>query len=511
MSENPVIHLFDSSYKGWTRRYKQKYPKWAKWYALAMFIYVGLGGLVTIALATHQFGLLAGWGVLLAEVGGLTALVIPASAAGGVFMGLQSLRKGRSLEEILASGITARQIVDGFVLASLRHLSRFTLVVWLVLLAGSGFLLDVAPWAPLLALAWLPLVAVLSVAGAYHWGRHAVAIGFDYGRQMVVMSALMIGLTGVLVTCPPQIAVPVLVPAVLVMLGVALWLSRCESIDRVSRACQPLRRQVQRPACGPLPEGNPLVVRETMRRLSWSFWARNWDAILSLGFALLYGLAISWGPETAMDPAVPLLLFWWVLVMVAPLRAAFRSLEVFQADRQARALDSLLLTRLTATEAVEGAARLGWERPLREVVLGGLLLLPLGFGLEVVRYGNLVFVPKFASLAAGSAFFAAWFLVAMLAGSYLGVAAGARGATRQEAWMKLGGWGLQAYFSFYAAGMVTLLPVLLIFGAEGTGQATFMAVYMLFIFVVAPYVLWRWSRTVAYRSVSNRPDHPGFA
>jgi hypothetical protein len=60
--------------------------------------------------------------------------------------------------------------------------------------------------------------------------------------------------------------------------------------------------------------------------------------------------------------------------------------------------------------------------------------------------------------------------------------------------------------------MATILPLGLIFGmSTQTGQAILMTAYMLFIFAVAPYVLWSWSRRVAYQSLRHGPEQPGFA
>lgn len=510
MSENPVIHLFDLSYRGWTRRFQQKYPTWSKWGAVAVMAYLGLGMLSTLGFTFSFFGPLAGWALLLAELAGLGLILIPASVGGAVYMGLQAIRQGRSLEELLSAGVSAPQVLDGFVLASLRHVARLTLGTWVALLAGSLALLEFGPWAPLIALAWLPSVALLAVTAGYQWGRHAVSDSSDYLRQIVAMGVLMTGLTILTALVPPALSGPVAGGLLLIALGLALWHSRLETIGRLSRPVASVRKCSPRKAAGPLPEGNPLLIRETMRRLSWSWWARHWDGLATVALGFFYCFAVAADPHPTFSPAAPLLVFWAVLVMLAPFRAAFRSLEVFQTDRQAGTLDSLLTTRLTAAEAVEGAARLGWERPLRELVGVGLIFVPVGFLMEFMARGSLAFVPDFTVVVASCALSAAWYLTGLFAASYLGATAGLRASTRQEAWMKLGGWGLKAYFSFWVASMLMMPVAVLTAESHHAFAPSLMALSYGTMFVLAPYILWRWSRGIAYKRLRNSAQEPGF-
>ncbi len=507
MSENPIVHLFDVSYQGWSRRLQQQCPRWARWYGLAMFGYLVLAFGLSVGMAFYALGPLPGLAVLLGEVAGFGLLLIPLSVGLGAYMALQSLQKGRCLEEIMSAGLPATRIVDGFVLASLRHVAKTTLVTWLVLLAGSLSLLHYGPWAPLVAILWLPAVTLLSCVGAYTWGRLGVFQGLGHWTNILFGTAIGVGAVLSVALVPESWAGPAVAVAMLVGLLSSAWLARRETISRLE-APQYVQRKATAPraAAGTLPEGNPLIIRETMRRLSWSCWSRHWDAALTVGLALLYGLAAT--ADRTTDPAAPLLIFWWILLAVAPLRAAFRSLEVFQANRQSGSLESLLTSRLTASEAVEGAARLGWERPLREVLVTGTLFIPLALGLDWVKYGTLEFLPRFGEFVGGSLVAALFWLVALFAGSYLGVAAGLRSASRQEAWMKLFGWAFQAYMVFWmacAAGMVLMalgdretIPVVLI-------------VYLVAIFTLSPFVLWRWSRSVAYRKARHSAQEPGFA
>lgn len=507
MSENPIVHLFEVSYKGWSRRLQQKSPRWARWYGLAVVGYLVLGFVATVAMAFYALGPRPGLAVLLAEVAGFGLLLLPLSTGAGTFMALQSLCKGRCLEEIMSAGLPAARIVDGLVLASLRHHARITLGTWLFLLAGSLGLLHYVPCAPVLAGLWLPAVVLLAAVGSYTWGRLAVLQGLGHWTNVVAGIAAGFGSVFLVAVVPEAWTGPAVAVALVAALGSSAWLARRETIYRLE-APQPATRKATAPrrAARPLPEGNPLIVRETMRRLSWSRWTRHWDAVLTLTLALLYGLAVT--SEAKTEPAVPLLVFWWILLALAPLRAAFRSLEVFQADRQSGSLESLLTSRLTAAEAVEGAARLGWERPLRELLIAGALFLPLGLGLEWARYGSLEFMPRFTETVGSCLVASLFWFVALFAGSYLGVAAGLRSASRQEAWMKLFGWVFQAYFMFWLA-CATAMPVMLLGDRESIPVA--LLVYLGVVCAVSPYILWRWTRSVAYRKARHSAQEPGFA
>ncbi len=173
-------------------------------------------------------------------------------------------------------------------------------------------------------------------------------------------------------------------------------------------------------------ETNAIVMRERPRPSSClqTVWRRH-GALLTLLAAItwvLSGMAIDRPGEAAhlsLDLARELLL-------VFPLMAALQAAGSVAAERAARTLETLRLTRLTSAELVDGWARLAWIPAVQNALLTGLTMLALtAWFLDVATIRNCPWLPSLEPLLLA----VATSVAGCLAAAYVGLAISAWSAS----------------------------------------------------------------------------------
>lgn len=424
------------------------------WIALALGVY----GLPALLLALIGLDLSARFFVIVAGIGLMAAL--PAYYLRTDVALLQSLVKGRCLDELLTSGLSAAGIADALAAYSLRSLARVGLPVAAVLVLGANvFSEEQRSFAFTAAAAWLPVTAAVFVVASYLTQAVLVAPRAVLGVAVGVLAA-----TALAAATHPVTAV---VAGVLLALG-----ARAFTIATLRQSRSPQPRSARRNPWIQRASDNPIVHRE-MARLAGALpagLAGLFLARLVVPFLVLVPagfLLDDVGPEW-WRPAV-----WTFLLAVAWLaflRTALRTSSALAEERERGTLESLLSTRLSDGQFISGWLRVACLPVYLEIaiVLGMLAVLasvlPQAY-LEAALVLDLG--PATGALAAIALLVMPW------AGAWEGLAVSAQTETRREAgartlaavarvaWLWLLGWGsLTLAVGFFAV----------LFGAELRGR-----------------------------------------
>ena len=291
----------------------------------------------------------------------LTLLVGPMAHAGLTARFLTSIRKARALEEVVATPLTSRRVVDALAVHGVQQALR-TLALPLVFCSG---LFWISGW-PLENLLW----AFLPASWAFYWFFSFLAIKAWDGETPHSESGLALSLARLIALLGPAVVTAWLgvrvgwflgaAPGVaLVILTSLLWalvhremavkgLDSDSGLRRILRSWSTaVSRRSRSFQAGPL---NALVFREQAARsgtlhqrfLGYSLWVAPALALLGV---------VGAGPEPTLGF---LAAFWPLLGVLAVLRVLQVSSIRLHEERQQGSLDLLLQTGLTVQEFVEG-------------------------------------------------------------------------------------------------------------------------------------------------------------
>lgn len=315
---------------------------------------------------------------------------------------LTSLRRGRCLEEILSTGLPARQLVDTLAVQSLSAVARVGVPLVPVLALGSQEFHD-KEFAFAAALAWLPLVVLLFWLGSYvvlflgAWSKDGVSRNLP---QQLLAALVLLPAAALAVWAHPLLGA-------LWMAGtaryLAIWgLDHLGEVDRL--ISRPTRRR--RNPWALAHSENPIVAREAMRKaasvpggLAGVVGARALTMLLPLIWVLSF---LDGGPEHWLGN-------YWVgfgiLVLLVWARAASRTLGAVVGERERGTWETMMQTGLSQREFIQGWKAVTWGAvgmdflpavgvlimagflflpyPLAAPLLAGLLALFLSCGAEV--------------------------------------------------------------------------------------------------------------------------------
>ncbi|MBI3924023.1 MAG: hypothetical protein HY319_00630 [Armatimonadetes bacterium] len=522
MRDNPMLGLLAARRRRSSCRQSRKVSPLQ--ILMALLVLFPVGGILTactVGIYMEEGPFAAGSCVLaVLAVAGLVLLPAIAARTGGET--LDWLNRGRCIEEMLNSRLRPAQIVDGVTLHAAANVLKMAVPVWLGLLLVGAWLYTEQPgllegWAAV-GVGWLLAVLVFSVVAAYvgqasGWG----AAGADFHRGFVVTLWLGPGLAaGLIGFC--ILLDPFSTGAGYAWMGLGLLLTgasaRQLTIKQLRGGGQQSRlqrffaswwlRARRQPARVEHP--NPVVVRELMRDNSRVWLARNWGSLAVYALAMLYAIPFWFlmGKDTAeWTGAIVVGVLVGVLANVAPLRAAMRSMDIVMRDREGRTVETLLLSRITLREMVEGAAWLGWWPRVREMIVLGTALLVLalwGLAVSPMTQADMPeFLPMIALIAVVGA---GYVVVCTLTGGYIGIVAASGAKNRQDAWGRMIAMGLGAGFAWQMGH-----AVLSVGAAFGYMAAIVLTVGWSLLF---PLVLLLVSRRYAYLGLTHKPEQAGF-
>jgi len=175
---------------------------------------------------------------------------------------LTSLRRGRCLEEILSTGLPARQLVDTLAVQSMGAVARIGLPLVPVLAVGSQVFPDRGQ-ALTAALAWLPLVLLVFWLGSYYvlflgaWSQDGDARNLP---QQGLAAAVLLPAVALAVFAHPLLGV---LWFAMTARSLAVW-----GLDHLAQVDQLMNRRIHRARNRWLNDGsdNPIVARESIRR-----------------------------------------------------------------------------------------------------------------------------------------------------------------------------------------------------------------------------------------------------
>lgn len=263
---------------------------------------------------------------------------------------LTSLRRGRCLEEILCTGLPARQLVDTLAVQSMGAVTRVGLPLVPVLALGSQAFPD-RPLALAAALAWLPVVLLVFWLGSYYvlflgaWSQ-------DGDTRNLPQQALSAGVI------LPAFALALFAHPLLGVLwlavtarSLAIW-----GLDHLAQVDQLINRRARRgrnPWLAAATE-NPIVARESVRRaaavpggLPGLVVARTLPVLLPLVWVLaLFDNAGSYWSAFFAGA--------FLFSLVAWARGATLTLGAVTGERERGTWEVLLQTGLSQREFVQG-------------------------------------------------------------------------------------------------------------------------------------------------------------
>ncbi len=312
---------------------------------------------------------------------------------------LTSLRRGRCLEEILSTGLPARQLVDTLAVQSLGAVARVGIPLVPVLALGSQEFHD-RDFALQAALGWLPLVVLLFWLGSYvvlflgAWSKDGETRNLP---QQLLAAVVLLPALALAIWAHPLLGA-------LWMAGtaryLAIWgLDHLAEVDRL--ISRPTRRQ--RNPWVRWSSENPIVAREAMRKaastpggLGGLIGARALTMVLPAlwvwSLLSMHGLTAYWSG-------------FGILLVLVWARAASRTLGAVVGERERGTWETMMQTGLTRAEFVKGWKAVTWgavgmdflpavgvligagflvlPQPLAAPLLAGLLALFLASGTEV--------------------------------------------------------------------------------------------------------------------------------
>lgn len=334
-----------------------------RWTMFTMFLFLApaIGAALTDSQTFRTFLLL-----LAATLG----LLVPVAQLAGDGIVLASLRRGRCLEEILATRLGARELVDQVAFHGVLSVLGPGLVVFLPLMAGLLAFVPVESRLGILAAALLffPATALVTWVGS---NSVQAAVVWSEGREPLVGAAGVLSLgaaVGLLsLAHTPQ-------GAMLVTMILAAWGFVAREVAQAGLNGLPDRRRARRHPSLP-----PRHARRLQNAISFREAARSrptWSGPFLLGLlsgATLLVLCRAWAPDLLQPLA------WLILTVVQPARASLATVGALVREREDRTLEPLALTGMPPGEFLDGWARraalpLLWESLFLAAVLAGLAL-----------------------------------------------------------------------------------------------------------------------------------------
>jgi len=336
LRDNPVAHLVGAQRKRRFRFGRQEMLKAVGIFALPALV---------MALLQENYALM---GFLMCSAAGLM-VGLPLRQFGEEVALLSALRRGRCLEEILATGVDSRALLDGLAYQGLAQVARASLTVMPVLMLGSLALpQEVQSQAYCLELAWLPSLLLLFVAG-YYLAQFLLVWPGGWPQRVAVASALLL-------------------PAVGLGYGLGwpgVWLA-CLGVGLGARhlAIQGLQKEQQPKAAARLKRNqlvralsqNPIARRE-FTRLSGGLAGKNPVGSLVAWRAGSVLLPLIWGIWAVQDAYSNSFTYWVGAMLFAALffvRAALRCLPAVPREREQQTWETLLQTPLGIPSFVSG-------------------------------------------------------------------------------------------------------------------------------------------------------------
>ncbi len=398
---------------------------------------------------------------------------------------LVSLRRGRCLEEILATGLEPTRMADSLALFSLRSLYRVSLPVALVLMAGAPLAggLPTYYWEPLRhagpaalgVLGWLVLMGLLFSVGSY--ASQALVL-FARNGERLSPACLAVGLTlfgpaaglVALAAGHGEGATALGLGASLLWVGLAgrtlaLWgFEHPARLERWTQSAAPRRNRWIRAW-----SDNPVVIREAARLA-----AVIPAGVLGLFLARLVPAAIQAQAAwllTGMRYESMSLAFWigiTVLGWLVWLRASARTSAALAQEREGGTLEALIQSGLTRQDFVRGWLVVACAPLYLELaVTGALVLMIVGVVPEIVSGAT---PSGWGTLDLGAALLVLGALAAMpLGGAWSGLAVSAASATRREAGGRAVGSVLRSlglWVAIWGVAVTALTSAVLLFGLE---------------------------------------------
>ena len=343
---------------------------------------------------------------------GVLGLVVPVVQLVGDGVLLAGLRRGRCLEEILATRTTASEIVDQVACHGILSVLRLGLLVILPVMAAlvlfvpaanrNGTLLAAALWAPAVTLVvWVGSCLV----------QAAVAWSGSRNRYLWTGAAVLAALLLAVYFSPRTLPGLALAASTWLLVG---WGARALARAGLERCCSgPAARR--RP---PLPEAraarleNPIAYREASRLRP------EGRGLLAVALLLWAGLSLA-ARSFQVDLVQPLA--WMALVVIQPLRASLCAVEALALEREGETLEPLVLSGLRPRDFVDGWA--AWSALPRAAECLVLALAVALAGGPSEALGTLSGLPLLV-LKVGF-------------GAYLGLLVSTLARTRREAWSRL--------------------------------------------------------------------------
>jgi hypothetical protein len=394
-----------------------------RWTMFTMFLFLApaIGAALTDSHTFRTFLLL-----LAATLG----LLVPVAQLAGDGVVLASLRRGRCLEEILATRLSSQEMVDQVALHGILSVLGPGLAVFLPLMAGLLAFVPVESRLGILATALLffPATALATWVGS---NNVQAAVVWSEGREALVAATGILSL-GVAVGLLSLAHTPQ--GAALVVMILVVWGFVAREVAQAGLKGLTIRRRARlHPSLPPRHARrlhNAISFREAARsRPSWS----GPFLLGALSVAILLVLCRSWAPDLLQPLA------WLFLTVVQPARASLATVGALVREREEQTLEPLVLTGISPGEFLDGwalrAARpILWESLFMAALLAGLALLETPSETLAIH----VELPNL--------------LLKVCFGAWLGLAVSTFTRTRRESWTWL-------FLAWVAGGLyLTLVP-----------------------------------------------------
>jgi len=294
-------------------------------------------------------------------------LLVPVAQLAGDGIMLASLRRGRCMEEILTTRLSARDLVDQVAVHGVLSVLGPGLVVFLPLMAGLLAFVPIESRLGILAAALLffPATALVTWVGS---NSVQAAVLWSEGREPMVW---IVGLLSLAAAAGLFSLAHTPHGAALVTMLLAAWGLAARELARTGLTrLTDLRLDRRHP---PLP---PQRARRLENAISFREASRcrpTRPGVFLLGLlpgATLLVLCRAWAPELLQPLA------WLVLTVLQPARASLATLGALVREREERTLEPLALTGMPPAEFLDGWA-LQAARPLlwESLILAALLAL----------------------------------------------------------------------------------------------------------------------------------------
>ncbi len=341
-------------------RQSRRFRRWTM-FTMFLFLAPAVGAALTDSETFRTFLLL-----LAATMG----LLVPVGQLAGDGIMLASLRRGRCLEEILTTRLTARELVDQVAIHGVLSVLGPGLVVFLPLMAGLLAFVPVESRLGILAatLLFFPATALVTWVGS---NSVQAAVVWSEGREPLVCAVGVLSL-GAAAGLFSLAHTPY--GAALVTMVLAAWGLAAREVARAGLTALPDRRRTRRHPPLSARRAGRLQNSISFREASRSRPTGPGTFLLKLvSAATLLVLCRAWAPELLQPLA------WLALTIVQPARASLATLGALIREREERTLEPLALTGMPPTEFLDGwalrAARpLLWESLILAALLAGLAL-----------------------------------------------------------------------------------------------------------------------------------------